>query len=78
MDTHQTVSQGMARAVAAALTGAGLSQRDAASATGIPLTTLSRRLTGRSPFTVTELAELATVAGTTVSALALAAERVAA
>lgn len=78
MDTPHTVSQGIARAVAVALTDSGLSQRAAAAASGIPLATLSRRLTGHSPFTVDELSILATLAGTTVSALVERAETTAA
>lgn len=78
MDTPETQSRGIARAVAEALAAAGISQRAAASSTGIPLTTLSRRLTGHSPFLVTELAVLASLTGTTVSDLAARAEAMAA
>ena len=56
--THDT-SLGIAATVSAALREAGISQRDAATRTGIPINTLSRRLTGYSPFLVTELAALA-------------------
>lgn len=65
-DTH---SKALAEVVKIALADAGVSRRDAAARTGIPLTTLSRRLTGNSPFLSTELAALASLAGTTVSAL---------
>lgn len=44
--------------LAAALTGAGISQRQAADATGIPLTTLRRRLSGQSPLHIDELETL--------------------
>lgn len=56
------------------LEDAGISQRQAASQTGIPLTTLSRRLTGNSSFSVTELAALAGLFGIPVSRLAIEAE----
>lgn len=68
METNQT-SRGVADVVRSALTTAGVSRREAAALTGIPLTTLQRRLTGLSPFLVTELDALATVTGTTVSAM---------
>lgn len=74
MDTH-TFEKAIAEAVKIALADAGVSRRDAAALTGIPLTTLTRRLTGNSPFLSTELDRIASVAGTTVSALALAAEK---
>lgn len=74
MDTPEATSKALAEAVKAALETAGVSRRDAAERTGIPLTTLQRRLTGRSPFLVTELAVLASLTGTTVSALAATAE----
>jgi transcriptional regulator with XRE-family HTH domain len=69
MDTPEQTSREISRTVAEALRVAGISQRSAAEATGIPLTTLSRRLTGAAPFLVTELFSLAKVLGTTVSAL---------
>lgn len=75
MDTPENTSRGIATAVKLALKDAGISRRDAAERTGIPLTTLQRRLTGASPFLVTELAALASLTGTTVSALAVAAEQ---
>lgn len=75
MGTPEATSGGIARAVSAALRDANISQRDAAARAGIPLTTLARRLTGRSPFLTTELAALADLMGTTVSALVAAGER---
>ncbi len=69
MSTSPDVSQGIAAAVSAALRDAGISQRDAAARTGIPLATLGRRLTGRSPFIVTELALLGELTGLTVTDL---------
>lgn len=75
MDTPDATARGIARAVTDALQGAGISQRTASVETGIPLTTLTRRLTGKSPFLITELAALASLADTTVSALIAAGEK---
>jgi len=77
MDTPEQTSREISRTVSEALRAAGISQRSAADQTGIPLTTLSRRLTGAAPFLVTELAVLAKVLDTTVSALTASAELVA-
>ena len=68
----------MSHVVREALRDAGISQRVASTETGIPLTTLVRRLSGRSPLLVTELAALASLAGVTVSELTARAEQVAA
>lgn len=75
MEPPETGSAALAQVVSEALDRAGISQRKAALEAGIPLTTLSRRLTGRSPLTASELFVLASVAGTTVSDLAAEAER---
>jgi len=64
--TPADTSRGIAANVSAALRAASISQRDAAARTGIAINTLSRRLTGHSPFSVTELALLADILGTTV------------
>ena len=77
MDTPEQTSREISRTVSEALRAAGISQRTAADQTGIPLTTLSRRLTGAAPFLVTELAVLAEMLGTTVSALTASAGRAA-
>jgi hypothetical protein len=74
VDTSEQTSRKIALAVSQALTDAGISQRSAAEQSGIPLTTLSRRLTGASPFLITELAVLARMLNTTVGALTTAAE----
>lgn len=74
VDTSEQTSRKIALAVSEALTEAGISQRAAADQSGIPLTTLSRRLTGASPFLITELAVLAQILNTTVGALTTAAE----
>jgi transcriptional regulator with XRE-family HTH domain len=76
MATTTNTSRNIAAHVSAALSTARIAQRDAASRTGIPITTLSRRLTGNSPFTVTELDLIAQLLGVTVSDL-IAGERAA-
>ena len=63
MTTAQTLSRDLADVVNAAVRAAHLSQRDLAERTGIPLVTLNRRLTARTPFTVTELAAIAEALG---------------
>ena len=77
MDTPTKQAQAIAAAASEALRAAGVSQREASELTGIPLTTLVRRLTGRSPFLVTELAAVAEVAGVSVRDLTPADEAVA-
>lgn len=67
-DQHDA-TRGIASVASAALTEAGISQRDAAERTGIPLATLSRRLTGRTPFILTELEAIASLVGTTLTDL---------
>lgn len=69
MDTTETTVRAIAAAVCQALDEAGISRKAAVEATGIPLTTLQRRLTGHSPLRVDELAALASLAGTTVGAI---------
>lgn len=64
----------LASVVLRRLDEAEISQREAAVRTGIPLTTLNRRLTGASPFLATELQSLASLLRTTVSRLAIEAE----
>lgn len=61
--------RGLAEAVAEALSEAGLTLSEASIQSGIPKTTLHRRLNAVSPFLVTELRSLATLAGTTDTAL---------
>ena len=74
MDTDAPLTGPLARVVTDALKDAGRSQRDIATTTGIPIATLSRRLTGRAPFLTTELALIAGELNTNVSAFFLAAE----
>lgn len=66
--------RGLAAVVATALADAGFTQRNVAEVTGIPLATLNRRLTGASPFLVTELTAIADMLNTTTSALLATAE----
>ena len=75
METPERFTASLAQVVAAQIKSAGLSQRDMATRTGVPLVTLSRRITGRSPFTVAELATIASVLGVSVVDLVLKAER---
>lgn len=75
METPDQYSARLAEVVAQSIRAAGLSQRDIAARAGVPLVTLSRRLTGRSPFTVVEVAAIASVLGVSVVELALRAER---
>lgn len=53
------ITQGTAAAVASAMVTAGRTQVALSDATGIPRTTLLRRLGGLSPFTVDELQRIA-------------------
>lgn len=74
MDTPEQASREVSHVVARALREAGIPQRVAAERAGIPLTTLTRRLSGRSPLLVTELAALASLIGVPVSELLARAE----
>jgi transcriptional regulator with XRE-family HTH domain len=71
-----TYSRRVADAVRARLRETGKTQLDIVDATGIPRTTLNRRMTGLSPFTTTELALIAAFLETSSSALMYAAENV--
>ena len=74
MDTSPTdTTKRIAATVTSALREAGIPQRDAAERTGLPLTTLKRRLTGRSAWRTNELEAIAALLDTTVLALFLAA-----
>ncbi len=64
------ISEGIRHEIRQELRDAGISQRRAANLTGIPLTTLSRRLRGDGrPFLVTELVAMAEMLDTPVSAI---------
>lgn len=73
-----TTSQGIARVISQRLEAADISQRSVSADTGIALTTLSRRLAGKSPFGIDELEAIAALLGTTISDLVAEAEGVAA
>lgn len=75
MATPDQLSSRLAATVAASIKAANLSQRAVAEATGIPLVTLSRRLTGHSGFTVPEVAAIADALGVSLVELFLRAER---
>jgi transcriptional regulator with XRE-family HTH domain len=66
MDSTPDATRRVAAAVSAALGESNLSVLSAAEQTGIPRSTLSRRLTGTSPFTITELDLLARLLGVSV------------
>lgn len=74
MVTTNATSQGIAEVVTGALSEAGIAQRDAAARTGIPFTTLRRRLTGYSPFNMAELVLIADLLGQPLSSLIQMAE----
>lgn len=64
------------RAAKGAITTAGLSLAEAAERSGIPLSTLSRRVNGTLPFSFPELVRIADICDVRVSDLALSAERI--
>lgn len=76
MDTLPA-SQRVALAVRDHLRQAGKTQLDVVGATGIPRTTLNRRMTGNSPFTITELELIAAFLGVTVTEILRTSERAA-
>lgn len=69
MDTPTDTDRQVADAVSSQLRAAGIAQRTAAEQTGIPFTTLRRRLTGLASFKLSELARLAALLDVTVAAL---------
>ena len=70
-----TFSAGIRYVIRQELRDAGISQRRAANLSGIPLTTLSRRLAGNGrPFLVNELFAMAEMLDTTCSTIAADAE----
>ena len=77
MDTR-SFSEIVAKRVEAAITQSGETQLGVALATGIPRSTLARRLSGYSPFTVSELSAIATALGVDVLTLVAPAPTVAA
>lgn len=75
MTTAQSLSGALAGVVGDTIRDRGLTQRTVADQAGIPFTTLHRKLRGIAPFNVAELAVVADVLGTTLTDLALRAER---
>jgi len=75
MTTASTFSQSVAGVVGSAIKTQRKTQREIAEASGLPLVTLNRKLSGHRPFTMTELAAVAEVLGTTVTDIVLRAER---
>jgi hypothetical protein len=79
-DAHDTDSAGVstriniARAVNARLRDAGIPQREASERTGIPMTSFVRRITGKHPFDIDELAAIAGLLDVSVAALITYAE----
>lgn len=70
MNTPAAATATTAAAIKAALQRAGLSEAEAARRTGIPQTTLNRRLLGNPPgFTIAELSSLASLLGMDASDL---------
>lgn len=69
--------QQMASAVTSALAEAGIAQRKASDLTGIPMTTLRRRLTGNAAFDLDELALLGDLVGLTIADLVARADQAA-
>ena len=78
MDTPPTRTEHFGDQVAARIEASGLSIRAVSEATGIPLTTLHRRLRAESmSFTLGELTRIASLLGTTAGAIVTDFERAA-
>ncbi|GEM_PF-6572826 len=77
MSTVERVDREITKAVFEALSTAGISHRTAAERTGIPLSTLRRRLRGESSFYLYELFSLAHVLDVKLSSLIRDAEAMA-
>ena len=71
------ITKALAQVVSAAIKADGQTQRKIAEATGIPLVTLNRRLTGQSAFNVVELASIAKVLDLSIVEFFLRVERMA-
>lgn len=74
MDKPPTYNEALAAVVEQAIADGGQSQNGIAEATGIPRTTLIRRLRGHQSFTAEELHGIANVLGITVRSLVDAAD----
>ena len=75
MTTAQQVSADLTEVVVAAARDAGISQRRLSEMTGIPLVTISRTFRGLRSMNVLDLAAIADALGTSITDLALRAER---
>lgn len=76
MDNTEALDRQLTAEVREAMKAAGMSHREMAAATGIPLVTLSRRLSGQGKgFTVVEVLAIADVLGISLVELALRADR---
>lgn len=74
MEHNGDVSRKVAAVLRRRLADENISLRSAAEKTGIPLTTLARRINGTSPLSVTELTALASLLGSTPSGIVAEAE----
>lgn len=74
MNTNRTESERVAESVRVEMDKQHISQRRLAEQTGIPVTTLHRKLKGASPFTTTDIALIARELGTSMTAIIAAAE----
>ncbi len=72
---HTRLSQAIASALAGAIREGRRTQRQVAEESGIPLVTLNRKLGGRRPFTVTELAAVCEVLSISVTEVVSRADR---
>lgn len=72
MGTPTSYSAAVADSVNTAITTTGITHKALAEATGIPRTTLTRRLAGQSPFTVAELDAIALALNIDVTTLVVA------
>ena len=76
METPEPLIRQIAEEIKSAMLTAGMSQRALADATGLPLVTLSRRLTGAGkPFDLAELALVAAAVNLSLVELIMRAER---
>jgi transcriptional regulator with XRE-family HTH domain len=71
--SDSTATERVAQTVRDAMSAQNVSQLALSNATGIPRVTLIRRLSGRSPFTIAELAVVAEALGVQTSELVAAA-----
>jgi predicted transcriptional regulator len=77
MDLTPDTTKAVATTVTRLLAEAGIPQREASARTGIPMTTLYRRLSGNAAFDVDELARIGRLLDVSVAAIVTHAEAVA-